>query len=285
MVDESVAEFVPFEVKSILRGRRFTLVGFPSLEANQIARMMQETKSLSFSVNPLEGGPGSETVKGCDLVVLNLIEDLQGSEWLEEGSIALNLKPLLLVGYPLDILDHPALDSAAQEVLLRPFQLEEILFRSYRLLSRVAGARSALGANTKPFRVMLADDDTSITNLLTALLQNHNMECSVVANGEAALHGARRLMPDLMLLDLDMPRMNGFEVLAALRKEPGTHSLKIVLLTGDQDADDIARGSELGADDYILKPFSPGRLVGRIKKLLNPPIPVAMEKLTKVFIR
>jgi DNA-binding response OmpR family regulator len=104
---------------------------------------------------------------------------------------------------------------------------------------------------------MLADDDTSMTNLLTALLQNHHMECSVAVDGEAALNTARRSMPDLVVLDVDMPRMNGFEVLAALRQEPGTHALRVMLLTADQDSADIAKGSDLGADDYGIHHMNP----------------------------
>jgi DNA-binding response OmpR family regulator len=280
-----VVEAVPPEIVATMAGRKFALVGFPAREANRLARSLQETMSLSHAVGPFEAWPGSEAVKACDLVILNLSGDLHGSQWVDGNSIARNPKLLLLVGFQPEIHDHPALDSAAHDVLIRPFEPEEMVLRCSRLLSRSAGRRWAPGARREIPKVMLADDDTSMTNLLTALLQNHHMECSVAVDGEAALHTARRLMPDLVVLDVDMPRMNGFEVLAELRNEPGTHALRVMLLTADQDSADIAKGSDLGADDYVIKPFSPGVLVSRVKKLLKPSAPPVLERSLKVFIR
>lgn len=284
MGEGSVVSAVPREIRATLAYRKFTLVGFGTREAYLVAKAFEEMKALSYSVNPLEAWPGSKSVKGSDLVILNLTEGLRGSHWLDASSLARNPNLLLLVGHQSEIHDHPALDSAAQDVLVRPFDMAEMLMRCSRLLSRSPGRRRVPGSNGESAKVMIADDDPSITNLLTALFQNHHMECTVAANGEAALQGARRQMPDLVVLDVDMPRMNGFEVLATLRKEPGTHALKIILLTGNQDEAAIAKGSELGADDYIVKPFSPGELLGRVKKLLNPLIPAMAERSLKVFV-
>ena len=284
MGEESMVGQVPREIRATLAHRKFTLVGFGAREAYLLAKAFEEMKALSHGVNPLEAWPGSKGVKDSDLVILNLTGGLQGSHWIDGRALARNPNLLLLVGYQSEVYKNPALDSAAQDVLIRPFDTAELLMRSSRLLSRSRGRRNVPGSNGESARVMLADDDPSITNLLTALLQNHHIECTVAANGEAALQGARRQMPDLVVLDVDMPRMNGFEVLATLRKEPGTHALKVILLTGNQDEEAIAKGSALGADDYIVKPFSPGDLLGRVKKLLSPLISPPPERSLKVFV-
>src|SRR4051812_49246871 len=121
MGEQSVVSAIPRELRANLSYRKFTLVGFGTREAYQLAKAFEEMKALSFSVNPMEDGPGSKGVKGSDLVILNLTEDLQGSHWLDGSSLARNPNLLLLVGYQSEIHEHSSLDTAAQDVLVRPF--------------------------------------------------------------------------------------------------------------------------------------------------------------------
>jgi DNA-binding response OmpR family regulator len=76
-------------------------------------------------------------------------------------------------------------------------------------------------------------------------------------------------MPDLILLDIRMPGINGFEVLETIRRDPGLQTLPVILLTGCDDPADVVRGSELHADQYIAKPVSPNVLLNRVKRLLS----------------
>ena len=92
------------------------------------------------------------------------------------------------------------------------------------------------------------------------------------------------MMPDLIVLDLGIPLMNGFDVLAALRKDPGTHAIKVILLTGNQDLAAIVKGRDLGAAEYITKPFSHIELLSRLKKLIALPV-VSASNPRRVFIR
>ena len=103
--------------------------------------------------------------------------------------------------------------------------------------------------------------------LVRAAIKNFGMECYTAADGRSALENIRRIRPDLAVLDVNMPGMNGYEVLAAIRAEQ--IPLRVMLLTARQQENDVIRGFTLGADDYVVKPFSPMELVARLKRLLS----------------
>jgi len=92
------------------------------------------------------------------------------------------------------------------------------------------------------------------------------MQCRVAANGTEALEEIRAHRPHAAVLDVNMPGMDGFEVLATIRAEK--IPVRVILLTARQQEQDVLRGFSLGADDYIVKPFSPMELVARLKRLL-----------------
>lgn len=116
--------------------------------------------------------------------------------------------------------------------------------------------------------VLIADDDHDIVRLLKTVFRNLEVETHFVGDGRAALYAARNILPDLVLLDLGMPIMNGMEVLRSLRKDPGTSSLATVLITGSADPRHVREGADLGAVDYILKPFSYLDITLKLKTLL-----------------
>jgi DNA-binding response OmpR family regulator len=92
------------------------------------------------------------------------------------------------------------------------------------------------------------------------------MECHLAADGPKALDAVRRLRPQAAILDVNMPGMDGYEVLSAIRAE--NLPVRVMLLTARQQESDIIRGFTLGADDYVVKPFSPMELVARLKRLV-----------------
>ena len=116
--------------------------------------------------------------------------------------------------------------------------------------------------------ILIVEDDADIRELTAFKLTLEGHEVQVEADGEAGLAAARELMPDLIVLDWMMPKLTGLEVCQALRADPATASLPIILLTAKAQEADIQRGFAAGADDYISKPFSPPELASRVTAVL-----------------
>lgn len=115
-------------------------------------------------------------------------------------------------------------------------------------------------------RVLVVDDDPALAEMLTIVLRGEGFDTAVVADGTRALPAVRELKPDLVLLDLMLPGMNGIDVAKGIRAESG---VPIVMLTAKTDTVDIVLGLESGADDYVVKPFKPKELVARVRARLR----------------
>jgi two-component system response regulator MtrA len=115
-------------------------------------------------------------------------------------------------------------------------------------------------------RVLVVDDDPALAEMLTIVLRGEGFDTAVVAEGNRALPALRELRPDLVLLDLMLPGINGIDVCKAIRAESG---VPIVMLTAKSDTVDIVLGLESGADDYVVKPFKPKELVARVRARLR----------------
>ena len=111
-------------------------------------------------------------------------------------------------------------------------------------------------------RVLVVDDDPALAEMLTIVLRGEGFDTAVVGDGTRALPAVRELRPDVVLLDLMLPGMNGIDVCRAIRAESG---VPIVMLTAKTDTVDIVLGLESGADDYVVKPFKPKELIARIR--------------------
>jgi DNA-binding response OmpR family regulator len=114
--------------------------------------------------------------------------------------------------------------------------------------------------------ILIADDKANIRNLVREYLEAEGFRVVVAANGREALYAARQEKPDLILLDIMMPEMSGYDFLKTYRKERDT---PIILLTAKLDETDKVLGLELGADDYVTKPFGMKELVARINAVLR----------------
>jgi DNA-binding response OmpR family regulator len=110
-------------------------------------------------------------------------------------------------------------------------------------------------------RILVADDDSDIVDLLRMNLAARGYEVTTAGNGEEAWASASESPPDLVVLDVMMPKMDGLEVLAKLRAEPRTRDLPVVMLTARSSDTDVWHGWEAGADYYITKPFDLGELL------------------------
>ena len=116
-------------------------------------------------------------------------------------------------------------------------------------------------------RILVVDDDTALAEMIGIVLRAEGFEPSFCADGAAAVEAFHASKPDLVLLDLMLPGMNGIEVCARIREESG---VPIIMLTAKSDTADVVKGLESGADDYVVKPFNPKELVARVRTRLRP---------------
>jgi len=117
--------------------------------------------------------------------------------------------------------------------------------------------------------ILAIDDDPTILEIVDGVLSNHKFECLKAINGEEGLKLAKSEKPHAILLDRKMPGIDGNEVLRRLKKTPETQEIPVVMLTGDNNISDVSKSLELGAQDYIVKPFNNENLIVRIKNVLN----------------
>jgi DNA-binding response OmpR family regulator len=117
-------------------------------------------------------------------------------------------------------------------------------------------------------RVLVAEDDPDLRAMIEFKLTAVGHQVVAVADGDAALTTARADPPDLVVLDVMMPGMTGIEVCEALRDDPATAATLVIMLTARAQSADVSRGLAAGADEYLVKPFSPRNLVAHVEKLL-----------------
>jgi DNA-binding response OmpR family regulator len=118
-------------------------------------------------------------------------------------------------------------------------------------------------------KILIVDDEPNIVLSLEFLMKKAGFEVAVANDGEEALAQVARLNPDLVLLDVMMPKKSGYEVCEALRADPTRAGMKIVMLTAKGRDTEVAKGMALGADAYVTKPFSTKDLVAQVADLLN----------------
>jgi diguanylate cyclase (GGDEF)-like protein len=118
-------------------------------------------------------------------------------------------------------------------------------------------------------KVLVIDDSEAIRSLLRARLSCEPVELFFAVGGQEGLEMAPRVLPDLILLDIDMPELDGYEVCRRLKLDPITEAIPVIFLTGAASTEDKIRGLELGATDYITKPFDPAELRARVRASLR----------------
>ena len=119
-------------------------------------------------------------------------------------------------------------------------------------------------------KILIADDQSAIRRLIRLTLESDHFEILEAPDGDAALALARTEQPDLVFLDWTMPGLAGVEVCRALRDDPATADMRIVMLTARSQSEDRETARAMGADDYITKPFSPIALLGKVRDVLGP---------------
>ena len=252
------------EITASLSARRFGLCGFDTAEAQRVSKILLETNSLAmfFDERLL-----SDYSRVCDAILVKLSS--LGPEGLRAA--ASSPAPVLVIGSCRELLAGAgAAYGWPRDFMTEPWSEAELIVRLFRLVGAVDNSRWAASRQTRTDPVvLLADDDPEWVVLVDATLRGDGMQCQVANDGLAALRLARELIPDLMLLDVRMPGMNGFEVLDTIRHDPALEPVPVILLTACDDSADILRGSALHADEYVGKPVRPYVLLNRVKRLLS----------------
>ena len=140
--------------------------------------------------------------------------------------------------------------------------------RSYAF--RVPGSRKppVYHADMAPATVLVVDDDPVILKLLEVNFEMEGFQVARASDGAEGLERARAVLPDIVILDVMMPRMTGYEVAKALREDESTAHIPIIFVTARAQSSDVEKGMELGVEDYVTKPFDPLDLIERVNAIL-----------------
>jgi two-component system, cell cycle response regulator DivK len=255
---------LPSHLVEALEGKRVALAGLDAGQAERLGALLARVNA--------EGVPAgaSVPVETADfaLVVLQVVGEWPDERW--EAWENAPARKLVLMGSRRDLLAlPPRARLLASEFLVDDWDAEEALLRLASVCQRPKTAARTMQPKAAVARpnVLIADDDSFILALIGSTLENYGMSCRAVANGAEALRAIREEQPHIAVLDVNMPGLDGYEVLAAVRAEE--LPTRVVMLTARQQEKEIVRGFELGADDYLTKPFNPFELAARLKRLLR----------------
>jgi CheY-like chemotaxis protein len=274
---------IPDDVAKTIAGGRIAMVGFEVGHADRLCAVLGGAGAKLLSFGAAED-PQSEVIRQCDLILVDVHPGTMDSAWLKPDAPPGETK-LVFTGERQYLLNlDPVVQSRATDFIADPSEPEEVIMRCARALSRPAppepapvpdapsAAPQTVGGETSKRaipvpRVVVADDDSVVVSVVSTALRNFGLNCRFATNGAEALRLIREEKPHAAVLDVNMPEMDGYKVLAAVRAE--NLPVRVVLLTSRQREDDVLRGFQMGADDYLIKPFSPLELIARLRRLLG----------------
>jgi CheY-like chemotaxis protein len=250
-----------------LAGKRFALIGFESLELKAILAMLDEIGAFSRAIDSAQIRSHPSVLDSFDICVCELSNlPINDEQWMPCESTG---NPVLLVGTLEEILrQNLKHQHVLRDFLVNPWHPHDLLLRSFHLL-QLSGLTDSAKASTAEPTVIIADDDATTTTLIAALLRKHQVKSVIARDGREAIHAVNNSRAQVMVLDVNMPKVNGFEVLQTIKRGAAVASIKVAMLTSRQQETDVVRAFGLGADDYVVKPFNPLELVSRVKRLLR----------------
>jgi CheY-like chemotaxis protein len=259
------------ELYPALAGKSIGLAGFPSGELLQARTVFQRQRCQCVDAGNDMDSLSAEAAS-CDLLVMAAPSVWDLLEPLRPELLIHTAKPILITGQP-RLLSRLAQIAQAgpREYVAFPWREEELAWRAAMLLGRPAAApktADALPRREKP-EILIADEDVTTRTLLASMLQRHGMLCHLAENGTEAIDLLQTRRPCAAILDIVMPGMDGFQVLAAAKQDPNLTRTPVMLLTARCSEVDKLQAFALGADDYLTKPFSPMELAVRLKRLLK----------------
>lgn len=249
-----------------LSGSRIGLLGFPAELAETLGGVLKSAQCLPFNLSTTCSDL-SDPLEGYDILLVWAGEDGSAARIAE---LQATPQRWLLLGPEERIRQNSSLCLRADDVVFTPYSLNELLFRIYRAVHRVPAGSQPSGIPRRP-TVLAVDDDPDMLTLLESILRITGWDCHFAANGPQALVMARKLLPELLLLDIEMPAMSGLEVLRRIRLDTAMQSVKVLLLTASSELKHVHEGLTLGADDYLAKPFSQVALLARVRRLMSSP--------------
>jgi two-component system cell cycle response regulator DivK len=257
---------LPVDLINSLNGMRIGLANFSEEQANRI-RSVALRANVDVVIEPIKS-PMLENGSGFNACIIN---ECGGSSQTARQGLELSV-PSIVIHSRASLPALSKLPSRACDFVIAPWDAEEILIRVSRLIGK--GAPHHAGADSsdlrkRRIRILIADDDPDIVAMVSETLQQLDMECDVARSGKQTLEAVQRRLPDAIVLDVNMIDLDGFEVLTRLRRNLTTKQIPVLLLTARGLKSDIAQGFELGANDYVVKPFQPLDLAKRVDKMVT----------------
>jgi CheY-like chemotaxis protein len=257
-----------------LKGKRFALLGFDPEETLVLRSAIDFASARMHSMAEDPRHPSLTTLTPFDACVLNLSAEISRLSGGGVDLLAITRKPTVIIGERDEILGYAySLASPTHEFIIRPWTREDLYLRAFMVLRNAPqtvaeqpGRPAAV--RTEP-TIIVADDDRTTIMMVQSILRTWKINCLVAHNGKEAMEQTKKIRPDALLLDVSMPDMDGFQVLTALRADPVTRTTPVVMLTAAQSETEIVRGFDLGADDYITKPFRAHEMLARLKRLVR----------------
>lgn len=271
---------IPDSIAQELEGKRVALVGLGQVEAERLCRALERVGAKPMLFEAADP-PDAEVVRECNAALVHVRPETMETRWLAPEFVPPPRLPVVFIGARERLFAlNQAVQARAGDFLIDGWQPEEALMRLSFVLSRTGAtepaalaARQAAApvsprppAMAGPAEILVADDDLTVRTVVRSALQKFGIQCRLAASGPEALEEIRVHRPPAAVLDVNMPAMDGFEVLATIRAE--NIPVRVILLTARQQDQDVLRGFALGADDYVVKPFNPLELVARLKRLL-----------------
>jgi CheY-like chemotaxis protein len=271
---------IPESIARELEGKRVALVGLADVEAERLCGALERVGAKP-RVFGADYPPDAEVVRECNVVLMHVRPETMETKWLAPEFVPPPGPPVIFIGARERLFAlNPDVQARARDFLIDGWQPEEALMRLSFVLSRTtateptapaaaqvaAPAAQEAPAVAGPIEILVADDDLTVRTVVRSALKKVGMQCRLASTGPEALEEVRVHRPPAAVLDVNMPVMDGFEVLAAIRAE--NIPMRVIMLTARQQDQDVLKGFSLGADDYVVKPFSPMELVARLKRLL-----------------
>ncbi len=246
--------------------------------AKTLARAISQLGSHVNVVSATSGNEALECVKdgAADILITDMImPEMTGLELIEKLNNHASGRPtfsFLMTAYEVPGLKVTAQRLKVREVILKPIlpdRVCQIISRAIDEMNQVK-TTNAEPVLHKSFNILIADDQPDNLTLLARYLENEGYGYIKAKDGLEALEKVRSEMPDLLLLDVNMPNKDGFEVLEEIRSDPTTQHIPVIILTAARlDPTDIQFGLNMGADDYVTKPFDRRELIARIRTKLR----------------
>jgi PleD family two-component response regulator len=246
-----------------LAGKRICLAGFGPGEAAAIRNTLESAEAFCRVVAL---GGRDDVLPEFDVALVH-VGDIEARAWLDDIRKT-HAFTVLLMG-ELDILmtEMSLLPAESADFLVdQQWSAGELILRTIQLAHK---ADTFVVAKREHPVVLIVDDDNAIFALLNTVLKRDGIKCHAARDGDAAIEMATQLKPDLIILDVNIPNRNGFDVLKILKQSQKTAAIHVLLLTGREQEADVLRGFGLGAEDYVIKPFNPMELGARVHSLLG----------------